>query len=269
MKKSNSLNFNEIWKTSYFIFIDFEKNMKGDFHIIGIAAEEYLNIFPEEKREDVGLYDYVGGERFDLVQGILNEKLKKAAEAKNMMCLSTASLIEWLAELHEKEHICIVAYSIAEAEAISSIADYEFWEHGFPADNLYDIPYLNLLNAAKKWVRKHYKGKLEAMGPGKKLKKGERYSKYSLPSVMRLTDYQATQGHAAGKTMQKINTVIDALERKGCWEDLTARQKSKFTQVLNHNRWDVIAMIELFQQIYSEDKTRFNYSVKKMKDWLK
>jgi len=258
MKKSNSLNFNEIWETSCFIFIDFEKNMKNDFHIIGIAAQEDLNIFPEEKRENVGLYDYVGNRRFDLVQGILNEKLQKAAEAKNMMRLSMASLIEWLTELHEKEHICIVAYSIAEAEAISSIFEYE-----------YDIPYLNLLNTARNWVRNHHKGKLEAMGPGKKLKKGERYSKYSLPSVMRLTDYQATQGHAAGKTMQKINTVIDALERKGCWEDLTPRQKSKFTHVLSHNRWDVIAMIELFQQIYSEDKTCFNYSVKKMKDWLK
>ena len=187
MKKSNSLNFNEIWETSCFIFIDFEKNMKNDFHIIGIAAQEDLNIFPEEKRENVGLYDYVGNRRFDLVQGILNEKLQKAAEAKNMMRLSMASLIEWLTELHEKEHICIVAYSIAEAEAISSIFEYE-----------YDIPYLNLLNTARNWVRNHHKGKLEAMGPGKKLKKGE-----NIDEVVYLTEKNVKKTYEA-KILDKL-----------------------------------------------------------------
>lgn len=58
----------------------------------------------------------------------------------------------------------------------------------------------------------------------------------------------------SGQTTQRINSVIKALARRnGDFEQITPTNKAKFTKLLKHNEFDVMALVHLFDEIQSSD----------------
>jgi hypothetical protein len=162
------------------------------------------------------------------------------------------------------EQLTLVAYSTAEMAIINSF----FKERAF-AKEFADLRYLNLLSAAKRWIRKHKKNDFESLPPFRLGADSytQRRQRYSLASVMRLTGFQAEKDYAPGKTTSRFNTVISALRLKEQnFEKLTAVQKAKATKALKHNEFDVKAMSVLFDLISKEDASCFRKSIVKLFD---
>jgi hypothetical protein len=131
------------------------------------------------------------------------------------------------------------------------------------------LRYLNLLSAAKRWIRKHRKNEFEALPPFRLGADSftQRRQKYSLASVMRLTGFQAEKDYAPGKTTSRFNSVIGALRlRDQNFDNLTAVQKAKATKALKHNEFDVKAMSVLFDLISKEDASCLRKSIVKLFD---
>lgn len=71
---------------------------------------------------------------------------------------------------------------------------------------------------------------------------------------MRVANLMAPHDYAPGKTTQRINSVINALTRSGGdFDQITPTNKAKFTKLLKHNEFDVMALVHLFEGIQSSD----------------
>ena len=69
---------------------------------------------------------------------------------------------------------------------------------------------------------------------------------FQTASRMRVTDFPPPRGYGYGKTTKRINAVISGLRRRDQdFSALTNTQKSKWTNVLKHSRYDVEALEHL------------------------
>ena len=221
-------------------FLDFESNKAGQFYLAGFGSK--------------GTFE----------QRVLTDDLQGLANAKSLMTQRPEDFVfEMLERLHD-EQLILVAYSRAEMAIINNI-----FKDGAPTKDFADLQYLNLLSAAKRWIRKHRINDFEALPP---FRLGadpytQRRQKYSLASVMRLTSFKAEKDYAPGKTTSRFNSVISALLlREQNFDNLTAVQKAKATKALKHNEFDVKAMSVLFDLISEEDASCFRKSIVKLFD---
>ena len=112
--------------------------------------------------------------------------------------------------------------------------------------------YVNLLKAAKSWIYKCKKEEFDALPP---FRKGAneyqaRTLKNSLASIMRLTNFPSRSDYAPGKTTKRFNMGIKGLVRHSQdYDKLTATQKRNLTQALDHNEYDVKALVVLLAEI--------------------
>jgi hypothetical protein len=121
-----------------------------------------------------------------------------------------------------------------------------------------NIPYLNLAKAAKKWIRLYKKDEFNNLPPYAYVKGDNIYmarqKKNSLASIMRLTGFSAPPQYGAGKVTKRFDSVIKGLKvNKQNFDDLTTRQKENAKNVLNHNKYDVEAMVHLIKIIKEDD----------------
>lgn len=219
-------------------FLDFESNKAGLFYLSGFEIE--------------GVFE----------QRVLNKDLEGYAKFKGFIIQEPIEFLnEVLGRLHEEKFV-LVAYSQAEKSIINALLEDEINRQKFTG-----LRYLNLLSAAKKWIRKYKKLEFEALPP---FRIGadtytQRRQRYSLASVMRLTNFQAENDYAPGKTTSRFNTVMKALKRTGQnFENLTAVQKAKATKAVKHNEFDVKAMPVLFDLINAQDEACIKKSVIKL-----
>jgi len=221
-------------------FLDFESNKAGQFYLAGSEAK--------------GVFE----------QRVLTNELQGFATAKNLPLQSPNDFVFEMLKRLRDEQLTLVAYSTAEMVIIKS-----FFKEKASTKDFADLRYLNLLSAAKRWIRKHRKNDFEALPPFRLGADSytQRRQRYSLASVMRLTSFQAEKDYAPGKTTSRFNTVISALRLKEQnFEKLTAVQKAKATKALKHNEFDVKAMSVLFDLISKEDASCFRKSIVKLFD---
>ena len=221
-------------------FLDFESNKAGQFYLAGSEAK--------------GVFE----------QRVLTNELQGFATAKNLPLQSPNDFVFEMLKRLRDEQLTLVAYSTAEMAIINSF----FKERAFAID-FRDLRYLNLLSAAKRWIRKHRKNDFETLPPFRLGADSytQRRQRYSLASVMRLTGFQAEKDYAPGKTTSRFNAVISALKLKEQnFDNLTAVQKAKATKALKHNEFDVKAMSGLFDLISKEDASCFRKSIVKLFD---
>jgi len=221
-------------------FLDFESNKAGQFYLAGSEAK--------------GVFE----------QRVLTIELQGFATAKNLPLQSPNDFVFEMLKRLRDEQLTLVAYSTAEMVIIKS-----FFKEKASTKDFADLRYLNLLSAAKRWIRKHRKNDFEALPPFRLGADSytQRRQRYSLASVMRLTSFQAEKDYAPGKTTSRFNTVISALRLKEQnFEKLTAVQKAKATKALKHNEFDVKAMSVLFDLISKEDASCFRKSIVKLFD---
>ena len=221
-------------------FLDFESNKAGHFYLAGYESK--------------GAFE----------QRVLTNELQGFAAAKNLPLQSPNDFVFEMLKRLRDEQLTLVAYSTVEKAIINSF----FKERAFTKD-FEDLRYLNLLSAAKRWIRKHRKNDFEALPPFRLGADSytQRRQRYSLASVMRLTGFQVEKDYAPGKTTSRFNAVISALRlREQNFDNLTAVQKAKATKALKHNEFDVKAMSVLFDLISKEDASCFRKSIVKLFD---
>ena len=221
-------------------FLDFENNKAGKFYLAG--------------------YESKG----DFEQRVLTNELQGFAVAKSLLMQTPEDFVFEMLKRLRDEQLTLVAYSTAEMVIINSL-----FKDKKPTKDFADLRYLNLLSAAKRWVRKHRKNDFEALPPFRIGADSytQRRQKYSLASVMRLTEFQAEKDYAPGKTTSRFNSVISALRLKEqSFDNLTAVQKAKATKALKHNEFDVKAMSVLFDLIRKEDASCLRKSIVKLFD---
>ena len=221
-------------------FLDFETNKAGQFYLAGYESKRIFE------------------------QRVLTDELRGFASAKGLLQQNAEDFIVEVLNRLRDEQLTLVAYSKAELVIINSCLK----ERELPRD-FEDLRYLNLLSAAKRWIRKHRKNDFEALPPFRLGADAytQRRQRYSLASIMRLTDFQAEKDYAPGKTTSRFNSVISALRLKEQnFDNLTAVQKAKATKALKHNEFDVKAMSVLFDLISKEDASCFRKSIVKLFD---
>ena len=221
-------------------FLDFESNKAGQFYLAGFEAN--------------GAFE----------QRVLTNDLQGFAEAKKQLLQSPEEFVLEILERLRDEKFTLIAYSTAEMTIINNL-----FKDKSSTKDFADLRYLNLLSAAKRWIRKHRKNDFEALPPFRLGADSytQRRQRYSLASVMRLTGFQAEKDYAPGKTTSRFNAVISALKLKEQnFDNLTAVQKAKATKALKHNEFDVKAMSVLFDLISKEDASCFRKSIVKLFD---
>ena len=207
------------------LFIDFETNRAGEIFLVGLHWNA----------------------KFEQI--ILHEGLTGAGQAKGLEYLTTKEFVDRLVSLANDRPLILCAYTRAEANVLA--AYFESIQTSLP-----DLSYCDLHKAAKKWVKKRKLKEFNSLPP---LRIGastyeQNRQKWSLASVMRLTNCTAPTDYAPGQTTQRINSVINALTRNGGnFDQITRVNKAKFTKLLKHNEFDVMALAHLFDEIQSSD----------------
>ena len=222
------LSFQELTKMLH--YVDIETNKSGHFYLLGQQYDEHFQQF------------------------FLDQRFQGASKKTGIPIKNPNELIENFASCVTKNNGFIVAYSNAELDIFRRLP-------GANANpSLSDICYINLLSAAKNWIRRYKSSEFDSLPPFRRnvpsfqLKR----MRYSLASVMRLTDLNAPADYAPGKTTSRFNTVAAALQmRQQNFSSLTNVQKAKMTKVLKHNLFDVKAMPILFKIIWETDPTCF------------
>lgn len=213
-----------------FLYFDYEADSHNTFHLLGQR--------------------YHG----ETVQWSLNRELDSAAEATNLRVSDPVYATEQLLEEAVRDSAVLVAYSTAEAKYLKVI-----FEGNIPV-RYKDLPYLNIANAAKRWVHRNHAEEFDALGNySAKQHQGQppyikRQINHSLASRMRLTNFPPPRDYGIRRVITRINYVLMALERhQNNFESISRAAKKKWTQVLKHNRFDVEAMEVLNDIIIGED----------------
>jgi len=204
------------------LYFDFETNVNQDFFLLAVR--------------------YQG----ETTQFVLDERLSGAAEAKQLPIVDPLAKSQAILDLAQRESLSLVAYSEIEAEDLQHL-----FGGDIPARYL-DISYINLAKAARTWINAFHREAFDALGPylpaeqvGQMQSRRRQYNN-SLASRMRVTDFPPPRGYGYGKTTLRIKAVMSGLEfRDQDYSALTNTQKSKWTNVLKHSRYDVEALEHL------------------------
>ena len=213
-----NLSIKKLW------FLDFETNKAGDFYLAGLMN------------------------KFDFEQVVLHQGLEGLADYQGLKIEKPEIFISSLLETIADDGGILVAYSLAEQEAISRCIP--------PGQVTEGIHYLNLRKAAGSWVSKFRKSEMDALPPLIKTASDydQKRQRKSLASICRLIDFPAPKDYAPGKTTSRFNSAISALEkRQQAYDRLTAVQKAKITKGLKHNKFDVLSMAALYLAINKDD----------------
>jgi hypothetical protein len=222
-------------------FLDFETNKSNEFYLMGYS-------------------DGSG-----TCQVVLNPSLLGLAKAKGLQINDPpAAIHDFLEEIIKSNDGVLVAYTLAEKRTL------KFVDKHFSLKKFRNIPYLNLAKAAKKWIRLYKKDEFNNLPPYA-YEEGDniymaRQKKNSLASIMRLTGFLAPPQYGPRETTKRFNSVIKGLKaNKQNFDDLTTKQKECAKNVLNHNKYDVKAMVHLIK-IIREDNTEIGSSYTKLLD---
>jgi hypothetical protein len=207
------------------VFIDFETNTAGEVFLVAVHWNA----------------------KFEQI--ILNESLAGAARAKGLKCRTMKEFTDQLSSFASDTSLILCAYTRAEAHVLA--AYFESKQTPLP-----DLKYCDLHKAAKKWVNKRKHKEFNDLPPFRigASTYEQRRLRWSLASVMRVTNYTAPADYAPRKTTQRINSVITALDKKGGdFDKISPTNKAKFTKLLKHNEFDVMALVHLFDEIQLSD----------------
>jgi hypothetical protein len=217
------------------LYLDFECNKQKTLYIAGYALNGRLH------------------------QVVFHEGLAPMAAARRLPMISAADFIAELVDLLSAGERELVAYSEHDIKVIMEHCNRE----GLKFNTT--IRYLNLAKAAGTWIAKHKQREFDELPPV--LQNADEYQQdqmeYSLASVMRLTNLKPPKDYGHMITMQRLNTVIDALDiRQGDYESLTPIQKGKASKALKHNKYDVDALPVLYAAIAKDDEGCFRQARK-------
>lgn len=186
------------------IYIDFEGFKNEAPTVIGILIDDYFE------------------------QIIFDEKLRLAAEKKDLRVATLSDTVKYLINCCDDEGRKIIAYSNHELHKIFKYADIDISSY-----------YKNARSIAKRWFnREHYEKKLPSWG----LKDFLDFIGYNRPSHL-----------GNQKSTSRIKHVKEMIEKRDAYDELTSTAKGKWTKLLHHNRIDCEGMKDLMLEVTKED----------------
>ena len=183
----------------------------------------------------------------EFTQYVFEPVLEPAAKAKAVELGGTcrfATPAEALVEIQRRvkaERRHVFAWSTRERDAIDEfIAD--------PDDRRFWMTTIeNTIPLAKAWKGRHHRQVEFPRGP-----RG-RSGRNILARYLKLIGYQVPGMHGPGNTADRVRFVRNALAKRGSYEALTAVQKAKWTNLLQHNRHDCVGLRALVERIALDD----------------
>lgn len=162
-----------------------------------------------------------------LEQVVLEERLRGAAEAKKLRVEPLASVIGALVKRCECERRLLVAYSQHEKDVILQYAGIDLGE---------------LYRDARK-IAKHWKNARHRDRP---------IAGYGLKDFLDFIEYHRGKHLGERRTTSRLKAVLDMLDRRSSYEDLTPVVKAKWTKLLEHNEVDCCGMQALVKMAAGE-----------------
>lgn len=204
-------------KADDLVFLDFETNKSGAFYMMGTLEGD------------------------EVKQTILNEQLLGLAEQKGLEMGNPAEIIAERLSSWQERSKCICAFTNNEKHILTK--QMRLSGQRFSSS----VRYLDMHKAAKNWINSMHRQDFSALPilPNKT-------PRWSLISIMRLPalEFSMPGDYARGRTTQRFNTVIKALQRHNqVFSALTPVQKAKATKALKHNEYDLLALRVLFENI--------------------
>lgn len=210
-----------------FAYLDFERDIEGNFFLAGTLID--------------GCFEQV----------VMHPGLASLAETRGLKWQSPEFFVEAFVSRAASRGLTIAAFSTAERDAILEVAR-------AAALSLPAVAYCNLHKVAKRWINRA-PSRREAFDHLPPLVLGadafmQRRQRFSLASIMRLTDFAAPATYHPGQTSTRLRSTISALSRNGGnYHALTAVQKAKFTKALRHNEFDVRALPILVKEAGTDE----------------
>ena len=201
-----------------FIFLDFESFMDGPPLLSGTLID--------------GIFE----------QTVLDNRLKPAAEAKEMPSCSLRGHAQELVGRAERENRLICGYSNKELHDLESVL-------GRSCKKLY----FNALPLAKKWRRRFYPHIEERVRQTRE--RLRRRNAFLNGHGNRLLDFAEIMNvapprdYGRGCEAARLRHVIGQLDRRHEYQRLTPVAKAKWTKALKHNKFDVVALECLVRRI--------------------
>jgi len=162
----------------------------------------------------------------DFEQIVLDPDLEQAALAKNLQVKSFACAMQYIAELAKTEKRKVFAYSQHELNLAL-----EYTSSGPTIKRKYKDGH----KIAKRWFhREHYDEHIDNWG----LKSFMEFLRQPLPGRF---------GHQ--KATYRLGYVRDMLARKGTYNDLTSTAQNHWTDLLDYNEWDCLALQKLMTRV--------------------
>jgi hypothetical protein len=209
------------------IFLDFEQYEQGPPVLAGVLVDG----------------------RFDQV--VFDDRLASAADHNDLRIVPVDDWAQDLVELATRDNRRVVAFSETEIESLAEL------EIVLPP-NLF----VNALVIAKEWRRTFRSEALRQIQLQRKQWKNSRSAKQrnrrSRNEGNRWIDYARLGGietphmYAHGQVTRRLNAVIGQLSSRGDFQLLTRTAKSKWTNLLKHNRFDVEQLAEFLQLAVSD-----------------
>lgn len=160
-------------------------------------------------------------------QIVFEPRLQPAAEAKGLRVGSLQEFVADMIEVSLKSNRCIVAYSEHEKNII----------HEYAGINL-GTRYRDARKIAIRWKKQFHRD--------------ERMDAKGLKDFLKLINFPRGDYLGKQETTSRLRAVIEMLERRGRYNDLTPVVKAKWTKLLEHNRIDCVGMCALTSRAAKE-----------------
>ncbi|NDB96623.1 MAG: hypothetical protein EBZ78_10790 [Verrucomicrobia bacterium] len=160
-------------------------------------------------------------------QTVFEPRLQPAAEAKGLQMGIFPGFVADMVELSEKSNRCIVAYSEHEKNIILE----------YSGINL-GTRYRDARKIAIRWKKQFHRD--------------ERMEVKGLKDFLKFINFPRGDYLGKQKTTSRLRAVIEMLERKRRYNDLTPVVRAKWTKLLEHNRIDCVGMCALTSRAAKE-----------------
>jgi hypothetical protein len=200
------------------IYVDFEGRKAEPEMLLGVSWQR-------TKSGPPWLRHYIVDKRLASVADQI-EMVGEGVAGHEWLVTTTRQAITELLQLAKKQDRLIVAWSQHDFKVVAAgrgLSSYQR-KHLVPR-------YRDAKETARKWVNRGIAG--TSLPPGKG---------HTLDRYQRMIGYEVPEEYGTGRTGENLGKLIEALEKRGTWHDLTDRQQQRAIEVIGHNYHDLDGM---------------------------
>jgi hypothetical protein len=168
----------------------------------------------------------------EITQTILNDRLKPLLQHPpyNLNFTPPRDACEELLAQARQNSVPLAGFTTHDLQVIETLVGHKI-----------DVEYINMHRDVKKWINKFHYRSYRASG---------NRPEWTLEAISEWMELTVPSDYARGKTTKRINDVMQGLVvKEGVYNVLTPVQKAKATKLIKHNKFDVEAIIYIYNKI--------------------